>query len=157
MRLRIGAVLLLALVVAAPALANERHPTLGELEHEVMCPTCKTLLELSHAPVADRMRAFIRKRIAAGDSKSRIEAELVAEFGEGVLAAPPRRGFGLIAWVLPFAGLFGAGAVVATVAYRWKSEGDAEAALAETAASGRTRLEAELDRRLDRELARFDD
>lgn len=69
MSLRFATILLLALMLmlAAPALASERHPTLAELEHEVMCPTCHTLLELSQAPVAQRMRAFIRRRIAAGD------------------------------------------------------------------------------------------
>jgi cytochrome c-type biogenesis protein CcmH len=114
------AVLVGLLAVAAPARADENHPTLAEVEHEVMCPTCHTLLELSHAPVADRMRAFIRRRIAAGDTKSEIERRLVAEFGEGVLAAPPASGFGLLAWVLPLAGLGGATAFVTAAAWRWR-------------------------------------
>src|SRR5262249_26967064 len=95
---------LLALVFASPAQASDAHPMLAEIEHEVMCPTCKTLLELSHAPVADRMRVFIRQRIAAGETKSEIKSQLVAEFGEGVLAAPRLNGFGLLAWLLPSRG-----------------------------------------------------
>ena len=62
-------------VLAAPALASERHPTLGELEGEVMCPTCKTTLDQSSAPIADRIRQFISARIAAGDTKSEIKRE----------------------------------------------------------------------------------
>jgi cytochrome c-type biogenesis protein CcmH len=112
MSVRVTIVLLVALVLVAPAAASERRPTLPELEHEVMCPTCKTLLELSQAPVAERMRVFIRGRIAAGDSKSEIKARLVAEFGEAVLAAPRTRGFGLLAWVLPFVALLGAGVAI---------------------------------------------
>ena len=40
-----------------------------------MCPTCKTTLDQSSAPIADRIRQFISARIAAGDTKSRDQAE----------------------------------------------------------------------------------
>ena len=51
------------------------------------------------------MKAFIRARIAAGDTKSEIKAQLVDQFGPAVLAVPPRKGFDLVAWLLPLAGL----------------------------------------------------
>ena len=35
---------------------------------------------------------------------SEIERELVAQFGPAILAAPPQRGFGLLAWLLPIVG-----------------------------------------------------
>jgi cytochrome c-type biogenesis protein CcmH len=156
MSFRVAVVLLLALLIAAPAAAGERHPTLAELEHEVMCPTCKTLLELSQAPVAERMRSFIRQRIVAGDTKSEIKARLVAQFGEGVLAAPQTSGFGLLAWLLPFLGLLGAGISIALVAWRWTRAGPADVARAEPSMNGRIRPDPTLERRLDEELARFD-
>jgi len=137
----------LALALAAPAAASERHPTLGELEHEVMCPTCKTLLELSHAPIAERMRAFIRGRIAAGETKSEIERQLVAQFGPGVLAEPPRSGLGLLAWLLPLTGVLGGVAVLAVVARRWRRDGLAQGDLA---------LDPAAERRLERALAELD-
>jgi cytochrome c-type biogenesis protein CcmH len=137
--------LLLALAVAAPVAASEEKPTLAELEREVICPTCHTTLELSDAPVADRMRVFIRERIAAGDTKSEIKAKLVESFGEGVLAAPPRRGFNWLAWVLPLAGAAVAVVVVGVAARRWVRRTPEEHA-----------LDPELERRLDDELARFD-
>jgi cytochrome c-type biogenesis protein CcmH len=150
-RLTVG--LLVALLLAAPATAADR-PTLAQLEHEVMCPTCHTLLELSQAPIADRMRAFIRRRIAAGDSDAQIKQRLVAQFGEGVLAAPPAQGFGLVAWLLPVGGSLAVGAVVLGMLRRWKRELDAEAAVA--AGPAGPQLDPELAHRLDRELARFD-
>lgn len=145
MRIVVG--VLLALALAAPAAASERHPTLGELEHEVMCPTCKTLLELSHAPIAERMRVFIRGRIAAGQTKSEIERQLVAQFGSGVLAEPPRSGLGLLAWLLPLAGLLGGVAVVAVVARHWRGAAAGEAV---------PPLDAAAERRLEQALADFD-
>ena len=147
---RAVALTLLVLTVAAPAHASERHPTLDELEHEVMCPTCRTLLELSQAPIAERMRSFIRGRIAAGDTKSEIETKLVAQFGEGVLAAPPRHGFGLLAWVLPLAGLIAAALAVALIARRWRH------APQPLRTTSEARLDPALERRVDEELARYD-
>ena len=149
--MRLAAGFLLALVLAAPAIASEGHPTLGELEGEVMCPTCKTTLDQSHAPIADRIRRFISARIAAGDTKSEIKHELVLQFGPAVLAEPSKRGFNLLAWVLPFVGL-GLGAVVlSALAWRW-SRGRGGPAPAGAGAP----LGPELDRRVDEELARFD-
>jgi cytochrome c-type biogenesis protein CcmH len=143
-----------ALALAAPAAAQER-PTLADLEDEVICPTCNTTLELSSSPVADRMRAFIRARIAAGDSKAEIKRKLVAEFGEGVLAAPPREGFNLLAWLLPVGGALAAAVALAFAARRWRATGAAEPA-ADGRANGRAPLDPALERRVDEELARFD-
>ncbi len=149
MKTLLVAVLALGLA-AAPALASERHPTLGELEGEVMCPTCKTTLDQSSAPIADRIRRFISARIAAGDTKSEIKQKLVDQFGPAVLAEPSKHGFNLLAWVLPFVGL-GLGAVVLGVlAWRW-SRGRAG-----SVATAGPPLDPELDRRVDEELARFD-
>src|SRR5712691_4036507 len=89
----LGVVLVVSALLAAPAAASERHPTLGELEGEVICPTCHTTLDQSDAPVARRIENYIRKRIAAGDTKSEIKAKLVAQFGPSILAAPPKHGF----------------------------------------------------------------
>ena len=139
----------LALVLVAPAIASERHPTLGELEGEVMCPTCKTTLDMSDAPIANRIRVFISARIVAGDTKSEIKRKLVAQFGPAILAEPSKKGFNLLAWVLPFLGL-GLGAVaLGWLAWRWSRRA------APLAAAGPP-LDAELDRRVDDELARFD-
>jgi cytochrome c-type biogenesis protein CcmH len=150
--------LLTALVLAAPALASEERPTLAELEEEVYCPTCETALALSNAPIAERMRQFIRERIAAGDTKNEIKERLVGEFGEGILAAPPKEGFNLLAWVLPFAGIALAGAAIGVLAWRWTRHGGRAAtpAGADPALNGRPKLDPELERRLDDELARYD-
>jgi cytochrome c-type biogenesis protein CcmH len=140
----------LALALAAPALASERHPTLGELEGEVMCPTCKTTLDQSTAPIADRIRQFITARIAAGDTKSEIKDELVSQFGPAVLAEPSKHGFNLLAWVLPLVGIGLAAAVLGVLAWRWTR------AREPVARPAGPPLDPELDRRVDEELARFD-
>lgn len=143
------AVLLTALVLVPAAAASERQPTLGELEGEVICPTCHVTLDQSDSPIAQRMKVFISARIRAGDTKSEIERRLVAQFGPAVLAQPSKHGFDLVAWLLPFVALLGGGAVLGFAAWRWSR---ARSPDAESAAP----LDPELARRLDDELAHFD-
>lgn len=147
--MRLLPALLAALLLAAPAWASEQRPTQAELEAEIMCPACKTTLDQSDAPVADRMKALIARRIAAGDTKSEIKTEMVRQFGPAVLAAPPRRGFDLLAWALPL-GAFALGAVLAAgIAWRWsRARGDDH--------DDDAALDPVFDRRLDAELAKFD-
>ena len=123
--------------LAAPAAASEQKPTAAELESELVCPVCETTLDTSDAPVARRMKAFIRARIAAGDTKSEIKAKFVDQFGTGVLAVPPRKGFDLVAWLLPLAGLAVGVVVVGALAWRWsRVRGDAPPADGRAARSG---------------------
>ena len=149
---------LAVLAVAAPAApASEQSPTLAELERELVCPTCETTLAMSSSPIADRMRADIRERIEAGQTKSEIKAAMVAQFGEAVLAAPPRSGFNWLAWLLPLGGLAGAAVVVTLLARRWlRSRPAPVAAAGVPGANGVPPLDPALERRVDEELARFD-
>jgi cytochrome c-type biogenesis protein CcmH len=145
------ALLLVAALLAVPtaARANERHPTQSELEGEVMCPVCGTTLDQSNSPAAEQIKRVIARRIAAGDTKREIKDRLVAEYGEAILAAPQRKGLGLLAWWLPVAGILAAAAVVGVGAWRWSRAREREAG----AAAG---LDPALERRLDDELARWD-
>ena len=151
MSMRAAAVILTlaALAFAMPAAASEAEPTLAEIESEVVCPTCHTTLDQSSPPVANRMRDFIRARIAAGDTKSEIKDRLVADFGEQVLASPPKRGFNLLAWVLPPVVAVAAAVVVGILAVRWSRRrgpgGDVDGA-----------PDPAMERRIDDELARLD-
>jgi len=152
---RLFAVIVVALGMVAPAAASEQNPTLPELERELICPTCHESLAASSSPIADRMRAFIRARIAAGDTKNEIKSQLVDQFGESVLAAPPKSGFNLLAWILPLAGIVLAAGVVGFLAYRWSRGRKAEEPV-DPSSNGRFRLDPELERRVDEELARYD-
>ena len=149
--MRAAALAVIALVLAAPAGASVERPSAAELESELVCPVCETTLDTSNAPVALRMKAFIRERIAAGDTKSEIKASLVDQFGPAVLAEPPKKGFELIAWVLPLAGLALGVIVVGLLAWRWSHArgGDEPAGEAEP-------LDPALEQRLDDELARYE-
>jgi cytochrome c-type biogenesis protein CcmH len=154
----VAAVLTLSAVVASPALASEERPTLGELESEVMCPTCKSTLAMSNSPIADRIRDFIARRIQAGDSKSEIKQQLVDEFGPAVLAEPSKKGFNLLAWVLPLVGIVLGAIAVGGVAWKWtrgRAGGEGSSGTGGTGGGPAGALDADIERRLDEELARY--
>jgi cytochrome c-type biogenesis protein CcmH len=146
-----------ALILAAPATASEQHPTLGELENQVMCPVCpgETLAQ-SNVPAAQQVKRNIQRWIDEGNTRSEIKRKLVADYGPQILAAPPRHGFDLLAWVLPLAGILGASAVVAFLAWRWSRRRDEPEHLPGPSSLNGRPLDPELERRLDDELARFD-
>lgn len=147
--MRPALLLVLALALAGPALASESHPSLSELEGQVMCPVCGTTLDQSDSPAARQIKRIISARIAAGDTRSEIKAALVEDYGPAILAEPSKRGFDLVAWLLPLAGIAVAAAVLAVAARRWSSR--------QPAPDGApVHLEPELERRLDEELARFE-
>jgi cytochrome c-type biogenesis protein CcmH/NrfF len=147
----LGAIVLVWLAGSTTALASEQHPTLPEIEGEVLCVECDQPLDMSSGLFADRERAVIRRWIAAGYTKSQIERKLVDQFGERVLLSPPTSGFNVIAWVLPIAGGIAAALVLGWAAWRW-SRGRREG----TALLSEERIEPDLERQLDDELARFD-
>ena len=142
---------LLAVLVLMPAAAGAAEPktTLPDVEDEVMCVECGTVLNISDSRVADDQREFIRARIARGETKDEIKAALVREFGPGVLAVPEDSGFSIAAWLVPALLVGGGIAGVVVVARRWRRS--ARAAPAPASA-----LSPEDERRLDAELAAFD-
>ncbi|MBA3347863.1 MAG: cytochrome c-type biogenesis protein CcmH [Actinobacteria bacterium] len=141
------AALLAALALAGVAAASEENPTSAELESELICPVCDSTLDTSNAEIARIMKVRIRERIAAGATKSQIKAEFVEQFGERVLATPPRRGFDLLAWLLPV--VAGGLAVLAVGAAAWRWSRPAPAA-------PDAPLDPELEQELDDELDRYE-
>jgi cytochrome c-type biogenesis protein CcmH len=150
-------VLIVALSLAAPALASEQHPTLLELENQVMCPVCagETLAQ-SNVPAAQQAKRNIQKWIDAGYTRSEIKRKLVVDYGPQILAAPPRHGFDLLAWVLPLAGILGATGVMGVLAWHWSRRREEPEHLPGPPSLNGRPLDPELERRLDEELARFD-
>jgi cytochrome c-type biogenesis protein CcmH len=138
---------LCALVVAGSASAAP--PNAADLEAELVCPVCETTLDQSTAPVAERMKTFIRVRIAAGDSEQEIKAALVSQFGPEVLAEPPAGGFGLLAWLLPLAAIAGGAIAVGLLIRSWSKRREPTPATAD-------QLDPQLEHLVDEELARFD-
>ena len=105
-RVAFVAAILLGLLAPSTHAGATSRASLPDIEDEVMCPICGTLLELSTSPQAERERVFIRRQIADGRSKEQIKDALVAQYGGEVLALPGDSGFDLSAYLVPVIAFF---------------------------------------------------
>jgi cytochrome c-type biogenesis protein CcmH/NrfF len=143
---------LLALSVAAgPVASHEREAR--RLEAELIAPCCWTQQVSVHSsPAADKVRADVRARLAAGQTHQQILDAYVAEYGQAILAEPPARGSNLALYVAPPIVLAATAALLVVVVRRFSRRTASEAAPAATDAVGDPRLADTLDD----ELARLD-
>jgi cytochrome c-type biogenesis protein CcmH/NrfF len=116
-----------------------------------MCPTCHTTLDQSDSAAALQIEHYISKRISQCATAQQIESELVANYGPAILAAPPHKGFDLLAWWLPIVGVLAGAVILAFGVWRWSRRREPEEP--EPDGSG---LDEETERKLDDLLARFD-
>ncbi len=156
MRLKMNLVicsLLLGLLSVSPLRADSA--TVGDISKELVCQ-CGCNMVLSnciHAECHSResMMASIKGQLAQGRSKDEIVQSFVQQYGEQVLAAPTKRGFNLVVWVLPFGGLaVGAGVVYATLRV-WTRQGKRP----QMEDAGTEEEDEEYGRRLEKELEEF--
>jgi cytochrome c-type biogenesis protein CcmH/NrfF len=152
---RLLAVVVAALALAGPAAAGVcAHPktSLSYLEGQVMCPTCHTTLDMSDSPAAQQIERFIRARIARCWTSQQIENALVANYGKGILAAPPDSGFDILAWWLPIAGVLGGALILAFGVWRWSRGRESD----EPPDDGSSGLDPATEKRIDELLAGLD-
>jgi cytochrome c-type biogenesis protein CcmH/NrfF len=110
--------------VAASAAAPRPQVRLSDIEDEVMCPICGTLLELADSPQALREKAFIARLVRSGRSKDQIHDALVAQYGPEVLALPKASGFDLSAYLVPAIAFAVAVVALGLGVRRWRRDGE---------------------------------
>lgn len=144
-------VVFLAGVGPAPNQARASEASLAQLEDQVMCPICGTLLGLSRSPAAERERAFIRRLIAQGQTEDQIKDALVREYGPQALALPDDQGINIWAYIVPVGVFVVAILSVIFTLLGWKrNRGDSNGLTVRKVSESD-------DERLDRDLARFQD
>jgi len=119
-RALVPTLLLIATLAAAAGAAPVSEETVHEIGAQLRCVVCQSLsVADSPSETANQMRGIIRERLAAGDSPEQVKAYFVEKYGLWILLAPPRQGFNLLVWVVPFVAL-GAGLVlVLLLVRRW--------------------------------------
>ena len=94
-----------------------------DIAANLMSPACpgRTLINCTSGH-AEQWRELIRQKLARGETQEQIMAYFVEIRGEEVLAAPPKRGFALTAWIFPvFIIINGAGLIV-FLTRRWAQQ-----------------------------------
>ena len=79
------------------------------------CGTCPHLsVSVCTCSKADEIRTEIKQKIAQGMTEQQIVNAFVAEYGQTVLSAPPKSGFNLSVWMIPFLAFLVGGIVLFT-------------------------------------------
>ncbi len=74
------------------------------------CPLCSGVrLDACELAACEQMRDEIATALAKGEDVETIRTSFVDSYGPQVLGAPPRSGFNLLAWALPFIALAAGG------------------------------------------------
>ena len=133
---------------AAPSGPTVTEDQVREVAANLRCVVCQSLsVADSPSETANQMRAIVRERLAAGETPEQVTAYFVEKYGTWILLAPPRHGFNLLVWVVPFAAL-ALGLVLAGLAMRrWSRR---SAAMPPAAVDDATR------ERIRREMAELD-
>jgi cytochrome c-type biogenesis protein CcmH len=147
-----AALLFVALVILAGA-ASAQQPAkpaavseqlVYDVASELRCVVCQNLsVADSPSEMAAQMRAIVRERLAAGDSPAQVRAYFVQRYGDWILLAPPRRGFTLLVWVVPYVVALLGIALVAVLVTRWTRRRPAAPAPVDPAMRERIRREME--------------
>jgi cytochrome c-type biogenesis protein CcmH len=120
-RARLLAVLLLVAAPAALAACGpDTSPSLEEraqsIDRTLICPVCPgETIDQAQVELARQMRTVVREKLAEGMTRDDVLQFFVERYGESVLAAPPREGFNLIAWIVPVVAVVVGAAAVALV------------------------------------------
>jgi cytochrome c-type biogenesis protein CcmH/NrfF len=156
-RLGIALTLVALLLPAAAAPAAEPQASLPDIEDEVMCIVCGVTLELAtEAPQAIQERDFIRGLIAQGLTKDQIKDRLVGEFGSEVLAIPGNSGFDLAAWLVPGVAILCAAVAIFVGLRRWRRAATTPNGGGSAGPEPGEPVDAEDEKRLDADLARYE-
>ena len=121
----LGIVFCLATLSALPVMAQSATVTGISKELICQCGCTMVLSNCSHAECTSRdtMTTVIGQKLDQGEPPAQIIQYFVAQYGEQVLASPPKRGFNLTAWLLPFAALLFGGGVIYVALKGWLRRG----------------------------------
>jgi cytochrome c-type biogenesis protein CcmH len=79
------------------------------IDRMLMCPICAgQTIDQSQSELASQMRRLVREMLAQGATRQEVLEFFADRYGQKVLAAPPKSGASLLAWVLPGVGVVAA-------------------------------------------------
>ena len=106
----LGLILLVFGVLLAgtqPAAAQDPQPTpsdneVNRVDKQLYCPVCENIpLDVCPTQACAEWRELIRLRLSEGWTAQQIKDYFAAQYGDRVLAEPPRRGLNWLVYLLP--------------------------------------------------------
>ncbi|MBN1373581.1 MAG: cytochrome c-type biogenesis protein CcmH [Anaerolineaceae bacterium] len=151
----ITAVALFAALLAQAGPVSAQQPTpsdndVNRVAKQLYCPVCEnTPLDVCPTQACEEWRELIRLKLSEGWSDEQIKDYFALQYGDRVLAEPPRRGLNWLVYILPI--VFFAGGVVILVSVLRRMRAPAKQVTPSTPA-----LDAETLKRVEEELKKHD-
>ncbi len=119
-------VLVAAGMVTQKAAAQSPTPSADDVNRvasQLYCPVCENIpLDVCGTTACAQWRGLIGQKLAAGWSDDQIKQYFVAQYGERVLAVPPRQGLNWLVYILPPLFLIAGAILVYTVMRRMRKK-----------------------------------
>jgi cytochrome c-type biogenesis protein CcmH len=76
------------------------------IDRMIMCPVCPAeTIDQAQVEISFQMRQVVRDMLTQGSSRDEILDFFAERYGKDILAAPPKSGANLVAWLLPVSGV----------------------------------------------------
>lgn len=112
------------MLLSAPPLLADAAFTISQIKKSLVCQCdCGMTVDACEGAMAcesaEGLAREVKRLINNGMDTNQVLASFVTRYGESILAAPTKKGFNLIAWILPFLSLFVAGVGIVVILKRW--------------------------------------
>lgn len=78
----------------------------NQVSQDLFCPVCDNVpLDVCPTQACADWRELVRQQLSEGKSPQEVHDYFARQYGDGVLANPPRRGFNWLLWLFPVVGL----------------------------------------------------
>ncbi len=89
-----------------PGLDDALERRAQEIDRMIMCPVCPAeTIDQAQVEISFQMRVIVREMLAEGKTREEVLDYFADRYGPDILAAPPKSGVNLLAWILPIAGV----------------------------------------------------
>jgi len=93
----------------APQISAYDEEEAQGIDGMLMCPVCPAeTIGQAQVEISRQMRRLVREMLSQGSSRQEILDFFADRYGTDILAAPPKSGVNLVAWVVPVLGVLGA-------------------------------------------------
>ncbi len=124
---------------------------INKIAKDLIAPCCwSETADLHRSGAAVEVRKLIAQALAKGETKEQIMDEMVARYGERILATPKAEGFNYMAWILPAVGLLFGGVLV------WKYLSSNTEPPQKSSKKKKSDSSSEYDQRIEKELETWD-
>ncbi|MBA4419576.1 MAG: hypothetical protein C0391_00315 [Anaerolinea sp.] len=150
------AVTFFANLQTAAVFAQEKTPVtdddVNEVARQLYCPVCENIsLDVCPTQACEQWRSLIREKLEAGWTTEQINSYFATQYGDRVLAEPPKKGINWLVYILPPAMIIAGAVLLARTITRLRAPKKNIASVSRTAdTSGDkylTRVEEELKKR----------